>query len=190
MSITKRDLRGKTALEISIFSDSPTGEMRLEGPQSASVGRHGGLRGVDPTFVRVNPPAEPGKYTLSIGGETVGGVNISRQDIQHTDMSRSTLSRGWNGTIRIIDWPAGTGTTVQEEYHPAKNMYGIESKSTQQNSNMALGISPDDNVTGGGSVSATGLMSDDDNNSSTGLSTTLIAVVIGFVVLVVGMGDM
>jgi len=119
MTIRKRNLRGGVGLEISIFADSPTGEMKLEGPQSANVGRHGGLRGVNPTFVRINPPNKPGTYRLTIGGTDAGSVSVSRADARG-NITRGELSRGWNGTIKMIDWPSGTGVTVQEEYRPSE----------------------------------------------------------------------
>ncbi|AXG09476.1 hypothetical protein [Haloplanus rubicundus] len=89
-----------------------TGEIRVEGPQSARLGHRDSPD--ENVWIRANLPTEPGEYRLVIGGEVTDRLTISPSEAGTT----ADMGYGWNGTIKRVDWQGGTSETEQEEYDP------------------------------------------------------------------------
>jgi hypothetical protein len=135
---TYSEATGEKYISISGIS-GPPGEIRIEGPQSATVGSRPSEE--SNTFIRTNYPNVAGTYRLVIDGETVDRFEVT----DRMAGSGNRLSYGWNGTIKRINWPDAPGEA--EEVEETQENYDPDGADTLDPSNYA-GIVNADNEEG------------------------------------------
>lgn len=88
-----------------------TGEMRIVGPQSANIGQRQSAG--ETTAIRVNLPEMPGHYRLKVGGVVTDRITLHIADVR---AGTKNIGRGWNGTIKRVNWMRTPENSPQNLY--------------------------------------------------------------------------